>query len=366
MNGISAFKHGGNLYAKMRETGGSLSEILDFSANINPLGMSERVRQVLYKTLESVIHYPDAEAYDLKDAICQHYLVDYEWITVGNGAVELMYILCHMLAPNRVLVTAPTFSEYERAARASGAQIEYFYLNDSDGFAINIQKLIQQISEVDIIFICNPNNPTGTLLPHDQVEMLVRAAKMQNTYVVIDESFIDFLPEDSAFTCRHLLARCDNLILLHSLTKFYAIPGLRLGFSLANPQITLMLHAGKDPWNVNMLAQHAGAAALADGPYQQLSREFIAKSKMELYNDLLTIEGLRPYLPSVNFVLIKLEKTTITAGELREILAGYNILIRDCSNYPGLSSEYIRTAVKETKQNAILIETLRTVLGGIE
>lgn len=365
MNGVSAFKHGGNLYAKIRETGGCLSEIVDFSANINPLGISDNIQQALHESLESIIHYPDAEAYALKKAISQHYLVDYELVTAGNGAVELMYILCHILAPGRVLVTAPTFSEYECAARASGAMVEYFYLNEYDGFTINIQALIQQLNEVDVVFICNPNNPTGTLLTNKQLEMLLQAAKAKNSYVVIDESFIDFLPDAAMYTCRHLLTQYDNLIILHSLTKFYAVPGLRLGFSLASPVITAMLHAGKDPWNVNSLAQAAGVVALADSNYQNLSREFIAKTKIELYNDLLTVRGLKPYLPSVNFILVNIKETAVTAGELRKIMADHNILIRDCSNYPGLSSEYIRTAVKHTGQNTILINTLRKVLGGI-
>jgi len=365
MIGNSAFEHGGNLYAKIRETGGCSSEILDFSANINPMGMSDKIRQTLHDSLESIIHYPDAQAHALKQAISQHYLVDYRSITVGNGAVELMYILCHMLAPKRVLVTAPTFSEYEYAAKASGADVEYVYLNESCGFEIDIEAVIKQITTIDIIFICNPNNPTGTLLTNKQLEILLSAAKSQNTYVVIDESFIDFVPGGNFYTCRHLLKRYDNLIILHSLTKFYAIPGLRLGFSLATPEITMMLHTGKDPWNVNTLAQNAGVVALLDVTYQSLSRNFITERKIELYNSLLTIKGLKPYLPSVNFILINIKKTNMTAGQLRQVIETYNILIRDCSNYPGLSSEYIRIAVKRLEQNNILIATLRKILGGI-
>lgn len=365
MTGNNAFEHGGNLYARIRETGGCFSEILDFSANINPLGISEKIRQTLYESLESIIHYPDAQAYALKHAISKHYQVDHASITIGNGAVELMYILCHMLTPKRVLVTAPTFSEYEYAARASGAHVEYLYLNESCGFEIDIQTLTTKLTDIDIIFICNPNNPTGTLLTNRQLSQLLLAAKAQNTYVVIDESFIDFLPNANTYTCRHLLTQYDNLIILHSLTKFYAIPGLRLGFSLASPELTTLLHAGKDPWNVNTLAQNAGVVALLDDTYQKLSRDFITERKIELYNNLLTIKGVKPYFPSVNFILINITDTTMTAGQLRQVMETHNILIRDCSNYPGLSSEYIRVAVKRPEQNIILIDTLREILGGI-
>ncbi|EIW18526.1 MULTISPECIES: threonine-phosphate decarboxylase CobD [Pelosinus] len=365
MSGLNVFEHGGNLYAKMRETGGGLSEILDFSANINPLGISDKIRQTLHESLESIIHYPDAQGYALKNAISQHYQVDSASITIGNGAVELMYILCHMLAPKRVLVTAPTFSEYECAARASGANIEYFYLDERDNFEIDIEKLTKRLTDIDVIFICNPNNPTGTLLTNKQLEKLLEVARIQNTYVVIDESFIDFLPNAVTYTCRHLLTQYENLIILHSLTKFYAIPGLRLGFSLASPRITMMLHAGKDPWNVNTLAQNAGVVALSDNDYQRISQDYVAEAKIELYNNLLAIKKLKPYLPSVNFILINIKETAMTAKQLRNTMEKHNILIRDCSNYPGLSSEYIRVAVKQKKQNYILVDTLKRLLGGI-
>ena len=363
MNQNNATTHGGNLYDAMRKIGGNLSELLDFSANINPLGLSENIRQTLYASLELIIHYPDAQGYDLKQSISQHYHVKGELITLGNGAVELMYILCHMLSPKRVLVTAPTFSEYEAATRASGATIEYFYLHADNNFTIDIQAVSKQLENIDIVFICNPNNPTGTLLSNVQLEELLIAAKFYNTYVVVDESFIDFLPSDGAYTCRHLLAQYVNLIILHSLTKFYAIPGLRLGFALANPELTNLLNSGKDPWNVNTLAQKAGVAALNDHAYQQLSKEFIRTIKMDLYHSLVAIPGLQPYMPSVNFILVKITDTNMTGEKLRQVMASHNILIRDCSNYPGLSSEYIRIAVKRPEQNSILVETLKKVIG---
>lgn len=355
--------HGGNLYAAIRQNGSAFHEILDFSANINPLGLSENIRQALHASLEDIIHYPDAQAYALKQEISQHYHVDTERITMGNGAVELMYILCHILKPNKVLVTAPTFSEYQAAATASHADIEYLYLSPAENFAINIQELTQRLPTVDIVFICNPNNPTGTLLTNTQIEELVKAAAQHNTYVVVDESFIDFLPSDQPYTCRNLLANYSNLVILHSLTKFYAIPGLRLGFALSNPELTNQLHLGKDPWNVNTLAQSAGVAALQDHAYQCQGKVFLEKAKADLYEGLQSIEGLHPYPPSVNFILINIKNTGMTSKELLQAMAPYHILIRDCSNYPGLSAEYIRVAVKRPEQNLILINILKKVIG---
>jgi len=363
MNGNNTAVHGGNLYAATRQTGGEMKEILDYSANINPLGLAETIRQALYASLESIIHYPDAAGYDLKQAISQRYEVQDQLITLGNGAVELMYILCHMLKPKRVLVTAPTFSEYEAATKASGAVIEYFYLYAENNFTIDIKAMAERLANIDIVFICNPNNPTGTLLNQIQLEELLLAASVHNTYVVVDESFIDFLSDDGLYSCRPLLAHYTNLIILHSLTKFYAIPGLRLGFALANPKLTKLLHHGKDPWNVNTLAQQAGVAALKDLSYQRKSKEFIGRAKMDLYHSLQSIPGLKPYLPSVNFILINIRDTNKTGAELQHAMAAHNVLIRDCSNYPGLSSEYIRIAVKSHGQNKTFIEILKKVIG---
>lgn len=362
MNGKTAFEHGGNLYAAVRRQGGCLSTLLDFSANINPLGLSEGVRQALYDSLECIVHYPDAEAYALKEAISRRYGVDRDLITAGNGAVEPIYILCHMLKPARVLVTAPTFSEYERAAKASGARVEYFYLLPEHGFAIDIAAMMPLVSAVDMVFIGNPNNPTGTLLTNREIEPLLAMAKEQGTIVVVDESFLDFLFDDSEYTCRHLLSRYSNLVIVHSLTKFYAIPGLRLGFALANASLTGVLHSGKDPWNVNSLAQSAGVAALNDEQYRVLSKELVYKAKEELYSLLGALPGLVPYYPAVNFILVNIEGTGMNAGQLSQALLAHNVLIRDCSNYPGLSAGYIRLAVKQPAQNAVLVNALQSVV----
>jgi len=364
MSGNIAFEHGGNLYKAIRQKGSNGKEFLDFSANINPLGLADSVRKMLLDSLECIIHYPDADAHDLKQAIAQFYNIEEKRITAGNGAVELLYILCHIVKPRRVLVTAPTFSEYERAARACGAVIDYCYLSEDTGFAIDVQDIAARIPDSGIIFIGNPNNPTGTLLSNCQLEYLCKTANHHNSIVVIDESFIDFLPDDSSYTCRHMLTAYPNLVIIHSLTKFYAIPGLRLGFAVAAPRLTALLHAGKDPWNVNALAQNAGVIAIQDSHYRTKSQEFMLKAKDDLYADLLTVPGLKPFSPSANFILVNIADTGLTATRLKQLMFQQNILIRDCSNYPGLSPAYIRLAVKLPAQNRILVKTLKQVIVG--
>ena len=359
---MQQFEHGGNLYAAARQSGGGLEDYLDFSANINPLGLADSARQAILAALDSVVHYPDAEATALKQAISRQYGVAGERIIAGNGAVELLYLLCHVLRPRRVLIPAPAFSEYERSARAAGAAVTYHFLRPEDGFAVELQPLIDKLTAVDMVFLGNPNNPTAVLLTRTQLEQLLAAAKARQVSVVVDESFLDFLPDDSAYSCRPLLDAYPNLFILHSLTKFYAMPGLRLGFALANSALTAKLHEAKDPWNVNCLAQAAGVAALADSDYRRRSREMLAQQKQLLHRQLNEIPGLNAYPPAANFILIDIVKTGLTAAALRQALLAQNILIRDCGNYPGLTPNYIRVAVKRPEQNQRLLQALQTVL----
>ncbi len=357
-----SFVHGGNVHAWARERGEKIASVLDYSANINPLGLSKGVRQALINSIEQVIHYPDVEASVLKECISNHYQVDISYITAGNGAVELLYVLAHTLRPKRVLIPAPAFCEYERAARAAGAAIEYMYLSAANDFVLDIDLLCSRLNEIDIVFIGNPNNPTGTLFQVDRLEKLLSAAKKTGTMVVVDESFMDFISDDQVYTGRPLLSYYDNLVILHSLTKFYAIPGLRLGFCLTNSKLTTKLHAAKDPWNVNSLAQAAGVAALADKAYQSKSREVIECQKNALYTKLKALAGVRPFTPAVNYILLDISQSGYTAAEVGRALSVYGVLIRNCGNYPGLSPYYMRVAVKLAEQNEILLGHLEQVL----
>jgi threonine-phosphate decarboxylase len=358
------FIHGGNVYAIAGEKVSDIRQILDFSANINPLGLSVKVRQALERHLADVVNYPDSRADDLKKAISLRYQVATENITVGNGAVELIYVLCHMLRPRQILIPAPTFSEYERAGRAAGARIDYLYLRSDENFALDLAVLKEKIPQAAITFICNPNNPTGQLLPSEHLREIIATAKKHDNLVVVDESFLDFSAAADEYTCRPFLDDYDNLLILHSLTKFYAVPGLRLGFALTSPSIGAMLELGKDPWNVNTLAQIAGVAALTDEEYRLKSIEFIAAARRQLSLGLNGLPGVQAYSAEANFVLADIAGTGYDSGELRRLFAQQMILIRDCENYPGLSSSYIRLAVKLPDQNNRLLEVFHELLEG--
>lgn len=358
--------HGGNIYAASRNRDKTEDTVwLDYSANINPLGLAPSVRQAMLAALELVIHYPDEEAYELKQAISLCYDVPADMITVGNGAVELFYILCHVVKPRTALVTEPTFSEYGRAARASGAKVFYHSLSAEQGFAVQVSTLVSQINSIrpDIVFLCNPNNPTGSLMKTEEIAAIATAAAIVKSLIIVDESFLDFLILAN-WTSQPLLKRLSNVIIVHSLTKFYAIPGLRLGFALANERITKLLHDSKDPWNVNSIAQKAGVAALADVEYSEYSRIYMAQENNIFYHELLLIPGIRPYPPAANYILVDISQTKLTASRLSQEMIKRRILIRDCSNYQGLGPAYIRLAVKCRDQNQQVIQALQSIIEG--
>lgn len=355
-------EHGGNIYKIARANG--KAEYLDYSANINPLGLADSVRKAIIDNIDSIIHYPDTEGYAVKEAIAQHYGICHENIVLGNGAVELMYVLGHVLKPRRVVTVAPAFSEYERTAEVCGAKLHHITLEEANGFCVEIPSVLRELERGDLLFLGNPNNPTGTMLERDKLIVLIEAAQRCGATVAMDESFIDFVADSERYTVRHVTREYDNVVVLHSLTKFYAIPGLRLGFAILPTRLVEQVEKGKDPWNVNTLAQAAGCVALTDTMYQERSRRIVAEAKDSLYQAIGEIEGLCPFVPSVNFMLVKITKDGWDAPRLKQAMAEKErILIRDCSQYEGLNQQFFRVAVKSLEENLRLTEALKRVVG---
>ena len=225
-----------------------------------------------------------------------------------------------------------------------------------------MRDLIVNIKGNDILFIGNPNNPTGTLFTVEDMELLIEHAENNGCFVVVDESFMDFIKTSEAFSVLPLVEKYHNLFVLHSLTKFYALPGLRLGFAATDHEVLDPLYQAKDPWNVNALAQIAGMVALEDKVYQRRSRTYTRTEINYLYEELETFDKLKVYEPTVNFILVNIEKTNMTANELKTKLLEYGIAIRNCENYPGLNEYFVRFAVRTREENDELIDALTEIL----
>ena len=355
---MEKFVHGGNVYAEPPEGGW-----LDFSANINPLGLAPEARAAIAANIDGVVHYPDPEARELKEALAGHYQVPQERLVLGNGAAELFYLFLQALRPRSVLIPVPSFSEYERAALAAGAVVEYFPLETASGLRLDMKALAERAVELgtEAVIVGNPNNPTGQLLETEEVEcFLETVGKEENPpWLLVDESFLDFRRDEERYRAKELLDSYERLFIVQSLTKFYALPGLRLGFGLGRAELVQRLELGKDVWNVNLLAQKAGVAALGLEDYARRTVELVSEEKDFLFEALSGIAGISPYPPTVNFILLRLE--SMTSEEFAAALKQEGILVRDCSNYPGLDEHHARVAVRSRRDNEKLIEAIAKV-----
>ncbi|HDO21522.1 MAG TPA: threonine-phosphate decarboxylase [Nitrospirae bacterium] len=357
--------HGGNVYRFVRESDIPVEEVLDFSASINPFGLPPSAAEAVQAGIRSVVNYPDPDAAELVDAIAGHMGVPPRSIICGNGSTELIYFLPRALRPESVLIPAPTFSEYERAclmAQKSGAgckkseekdSIKYYSLDGDNFFDIDPSVFIRFMEGCDMAFLCNPNNPTGRVLTKDQVMNMAEAARSLGCYLVVDEAFIDFVPEESVIG-----AVRDNpfLIVLRSMTKFYALSGLRLGYGVFPRHVMETLKDFKEPWTVNTLAMKAGVAAIKDAEYRRRSLEFMRNEKEFFENELVGL-GVDFIPSSANFYLLNI-------GNAREVVSSLGrkgILVRDCSNFSGLESPHIRVAVKSRKDNVRLLNELNSL-----
>ncbi len=350
-------KHGGNIYEVAKKYGLKEEEILDFSSNINPLGISKKALKGLKDNLKHIVRYPDSNSTKLRETIGRYHSINPENILVGNGATALIHHIPRVLRPKRVLMPVPTFSEYESACKASGAKIKYLKLEEADDFRIDEEKLIHCLDNAGLLFLCNPNNPTGRLLPRKDILRIVDEAQKKDVIVVLDEVFIDYAERESLIKDA---ARKKNLIVLRAFTKFFAMPGLRLGYLAANNELIKRLKQTIGPWPVNSLAQAAGVISLSDKAYIKNSICYVKKEAEFLLKGLSMIDGLTPFPTTTNFILVKIKNYGLDVPMLYNILAKKGILIRDCSNF-GLGNKFFRIAVRKRRENIRLLNELKYI-----
>jgi threonine-phosphate decarboxylase len=343
-----AFEHGGNIYEIERKY---KRKFLDFSANINPLGLPQQVKIALYKNFERILHYPDSNAPELIKKISDYLKVNNQNILLGNGSTELIYLIVNAFKPKTVLIPIPTFSEYEHAARNIKSRIKFINLYEKEDFKLNPTRL----GASDIVFLSNPNNPTGNLVFTDS--RLVE--KLNNKLIIIDEVFIDFLPDEKKYSLIWKAVKSKRIIVLRSFTKFFALPGLRIGYLIAHKDIIKILKKYQIPWNVNALALKAAECILTDKSYIDKTRQFIEKERDFLFKEIIQIKNLKPYPSVTNFLLIKIEDKNLTSTLLAKRLIQKGILIRDCANFRGLDKQFIRVAVRRHRENIELVEALK-------
>jgi len=351
-------RHGGNLRRISEQAKKDSGEILDFSANINPLGPPDDFRTVIVRQLDSLVHYPDPDCTEITEAFAARYGVSTDEIVLGNGSTELLYLLPTILPKKRAVIVVPAYVDYERAAGLAGLGIKPFYLRKEDDFTLDFSSLDALLTADDILFLGRPNNPTGNMPSVELIRAL--AARHPETFFIIDEAFADFAPETETLL---VPGRGDNIIILKSLTKFYAMPGLRLGGAVLNPKLAAHLKERMPPWSVNTLAQAAGAAALRNERYIGQTRRFVNEKREELRVAVASLPGLTVFPGAANFLLVRAEAPAPDAPEISRRLLGKGIAIRLCDNFTGLDRRFFRIAVRTERENARLVAALEETLG---
>lgn len=350
--------HGGNIYKKARELGIPESLILDFSANLSPLGIPEGVKQSLVDAIDGLINYPDPDCTALTEAIADFDYVKKEQILCGNGGADLLFRLALALKPKKVLLPVPAFVEYEEALHAVDADIEHFYLEKD--YTVKETLLAAMNPEQDLLVICNPNNPTGLLVERELLLQILDLAKAYQICVLVDECFLEIYPGEADYTLKGYLEQYPNLIILKSFTKMYAIPGVRLGYVLCgDEQLLYKMKASGQAWSVSHFAQAAGIAALKEIEYRKKTITMIAKENAFLREELSKLP-IRLYEGVANYFFFQ-------APGIRDLdkrMERHGIMIRNCSNYVNLGEDYFRVAVRSREDNLRLLEALQEELEG--
>ena len=353
------YDHGGNIFAIARARGVSPEDILDFSASINPLGLARGVREYVHAGFDRVLHYPDTDATELKHELASYHGLKASQVIVANGSTELIHIAPRLVGEGRGLIIAPAFSEYAKAMSGAGMGIDNLILPSDNGFSFPLETLEKKLEEgFRILFLCNPGNPSGALVPLPVISAIQELCRAAGTFLVLDEAFMDFCEEGSA---KHLVPAGGDAVVLRSMTKFFAIPGLRVGYAIAAPELIVRLQRLRGPWSVNTPAQLAGIASLRDGEYRKNTLRYIEEERALLSRELAGIAGLEPCPSSANYLLVRITGG-FTAGDLVKELAGRLILIRDCSGFEGLDGRFFRVAVRKREENEKLVEALREIL----
>ncbi len=352
--------HGSDL-EKIEEVYGIKKEdITSFSANVNPLGVSYKLRETLSNHIDAITTYPDREYTVLRKCIGDYVNTDYNNIIVGNGSTELISLFIQMRHPKKALIVGPTYSEYEREVTLGGGRSHYYSLKEEDNFRLNLADLSEELkADTDLLIICNPNNPTSSEITRDEMRTILDICKQKDIYVMVDETYVEFSENMDKITSIPLADYYNNIIILRGISKFFAAPGLRLGYAICgNEDLRKEINQKKNPWTINSLAAIAGEIMFADNDYITQTKQLIISERKRICNRLRACKNIKFYEPSANFILVKILKDDVDSMDLFEAAIRKGLMIRDCSTFPFLNKQYIRFCFMSPEKNDQLLDVL--------
>lgn len=342
------------------------SSMISFAANVNPLGISPLLKKELSKHLDVISSYPERDYHTLRAAIGEYVHADSHTILVGNGSTELISGVIRSICPKDAVLIAPSYSEYEREVKLCGGNLRYFPLSKENNWKLSLSSLLPFLKpETDMLILCNPNNPTSNAVPALVLKKLLTVCKERDIMVMIDETYIEFSDHIEQFEAIPLTSEFDNLIVLRGISKFFAAPGLRLGYGIcSNQNLRDSINRHKDPWTINSLAAKAGEIMFSDTLYQEQTKTLILQEKQRMSAALAKTGAIHIYPSESNFLLLEITKPNLTAYDCFAHCAKQGLMIRDCTNFPFLGSQFLRVCMMLPEDNQRLITALTEILTG--
>lgn len=338
-------------------------DIVKFGANVNPLGLSENVKEQLAGRLDILSSYPDRDYTALRNTISEYCSVPSEFILPGNGSSELISLLIQEKAPKHTLILGPTYSEYSRELSFSGSTQEYYHLQESKDFEPDIPDLCKKLEQgYDFLILCNPNNPTSSAISQKDLRQLISFCAKKNIFVMIDETYVEFAPDINAITAVPLTREFTNLMVLRGVSKFFAAPGMRLGYGITgNMDFLSKMREKQTPWSLNSMGAFAGEIMLQDEDYIRQTRELILSERTRMIKELKSVPTYKVYPAYANFILLKILKPGLTSYDVFEACIRQGLIIRDCSSFQCLDGEFVRFCIMMPEDNSRLVEVLKNL-----
>ncbi len=339
-------------------------ETVRFDLNLNPLGIPKSVITTVSNNISGLNRYPDTDYKLLKDSISEYTKAACDNIVIGSSSYEFIKLLIEFNNPKKALLISPGLQNYENILKLNGCEIIYYNTNDEDDFILDIADFISSLNEsLDMVFISNPNGTTSSAIDRESIEFIAKICKGNDIFLVIDEEYIEFVKDYSEYTAIPLIDAYDNMAVLRNTTKFFAVPGLRLAYALiSNSVFKKTLDIAGFPYSINNMAYAAGIEMFQDADYINSSHSVINTERNLVYAALTSCKTIKLYKPDANFILIKLLKDDITAGDVVEYLSNKGLCIRSCADIYGLNNKYIRFCFMNPKQNDLLVNTLLEIV----
>jgi threonine-phosphate decarboxylase len=360
---LSPYFHGGNVWEVSEKYKIPVDQLIDFSISTNPLGAPKTALESIRQHLNLIHHYPDPDPEWLLEALGKSVGVAANNVVVGNGSTELIYLFNEVFLENgyAAVIPVPTFSEYKAAIERFGGNMMFIKCDPANNFRLNLQELEKAITKkTRIIFLCNPNSPTGWLYEKGDILRIIKLAAENDVLVFVDEDYIDFVDDGKRYSMAKYVNEHDNLFVLRSLTKFFGLAGVRIGFGIGSPELVKILKRVIMPWSVNSLAMFATAEAVKDTDFIKRTRLLVSKSRREMQEMFKPITWLKVYPSETNFLLIEIIHGNLTSTQLAEGLAKKGLLIRDCKDFDGLNNRFFRVTVRRPEENRKLVEQIKS------